>query len=249
MQLQTSEMVRVPSGSFTRGSPASPDEQPVREVEMSSFLIDRTPVTNADFARFVDAGGYHQPRWWTPTGWAYVQERDLTHPTYWLDSVWNGGDLPVTGVSWWEALAFARFSGKSLPTEAQWEYACRGVDGRTYPWGDEEPTLADANFAPDCEPVDRRPTPPDAHPSNVSPFGCVDMAGNFAEWCLDNYCPGYDWEGAEGPDPLFVIREEDEHVVRGGCGLHSDDYLRSSARDYYFPGMRDNLVGLRCVSR
>jgi gamma-glutamyl hercynylcysteine S-oxide synthase len=249
MGVQTSEMVRVPAGTFVRGSSSSPDEQPVVEVRMSSFLIDAMPVTNGDFARFVEAGGYESPRWWTPAGWEFARERELAHPNYWLDPVWNPLEVPVTGVSWWEALAFARFCGKSLPTEAQWEYACRGSDDRTYPWGDEAPTLAHANFAPECEPEDRRPTPPDAHPANVSPFGCVDMSGNFAEWCLDNYSPGYGWEGAAGPDPLYVTREEDEHVVRGGCGLHSDDYLRCAARDTYRPGLRDNLLGFRCVSR
>ena len=239
--------IEVTGGVFERGSLLSPDEQPVSKVQMSTFLIDRSPVTNRMFRAFMEAGGYQNPVYWTPMGWAYIQENAITQPTYWDDPVWNGPDVPVTGVCWWEALAYARFIGKTLPTEAQWEYACRGADRRTYPWGEDEPTLEYANYAPMCEPVDRRPTTPEEYPKNVSPFGCVDMVGNFAEWCLDNYSPSYEYEGADRPDPLYFKAEEAEHVVRGGCGLHSEDYLRCTSRDYYPPGVRDNLIGFRCV--
>ena len=247
MKVDVSNMVFVPAGVLRRGSERSPDEQPVVEVELSAFYIDRLPVTNRDFAAFIEAGGYHSPSFWTAAGWSWLQEQGVTRPTYWHDPVWGAPEMPVTGVSWWEALAYARFCGKTLPTEAQWEYACRGPQGLTYPWGEEEPTLEHANFAPGCEPVERRPTLPTAHLKNQSPFGCFDMVGNFAEWCLDNYCPHYRYEGAAGPDPTFSTAEEDEHVVRGGCGLHSEDYLRCSARDFYPPGLRDNLIGFRCV--
>lgn len=249
MKTKTRKIIRVPAGTFERGSPLSPDEQPAMRVQMNAFLIDSTPVTNAEFRVFVEAGDYEDPEHWTPAGWEHVRELDLSRPNYWDNPVWNADDVPVTGVSWWEALAYARSVGKTLPTEAQWEYACRGSDGRTYPWGEEAPTLEHANFAPGCEPVERKPTLVEAHAKNVSPFGCVDMVGNLAEWCLDNYWSNYGYEGAEGPDPIYVADEEDEHVVRGGCGLHSEDYLRCSSRDCYPPGLRDNLIGFRCVSK
>lgn len=245
----TPDMVLVPVGEFTRGSDLSPDEQPVAQIRMNAFLIDRVPVTNAAFALFVDAGSYRDPSLWTSSGWLYVQDNALTQPTYFDDPVWSPPDVPVTGVSWWEALAYARFVGKCLPTEAQWEYAARGPTPRLYPWGDDEPTLELANFAPGCEPVDRRPTRAAEHPQNVSPFGCLDMAGNFADWCLDNYHLGYRFEDADGPDPVHLSNEEEDHVVKGGCGLHSEDYLRCSSRDCYPPGLRDNLIGFRCVAR
>src|SRR3712207_2491738 len=124
-------MVAVPGGEFLRGSDLSPDEQPAARVRMSPFLIDRLPVTNADFAPFVD-GGYSDPAYWTPAGWEYVQPNGRVQPTYWDDPLWSAPEVPVTGVSWWEALAFARFAGKTRPTEAQWEYAGRGADGRLY---------------------------------------------------------------------------------------------------------------------
>jgi formylglycine-generating enzyme required for sulfatase activity len=247
MQTRFEGMVQVVGGIFERGSSLSPDEQPVLKVEMSSFAIDRAPVTNKEFRAFTEAGGYRNPMYWTASGWAYIQANNIVQPTYWQDRTWNGDEFPVTGMCWWEALAYARFLGKTLPSEAQWEYACRGTDGRTYPWGKDEPTLEYANFAPMCEPVDRQPTIPGVYPKNVSPVGCVDMAGNFAEWCLDNYWPNYNYAGAASCDPLYFMEEQDEHVVRGGCGLHSEDYLRCSSRDYYPPGVRDNLIGFRCT--
>lgn len=250
-QTSVKGMIRIPAGEFTRGSEHSPDEQPLHTIKVSAFLIDRAPVTNKDFRAFIEAGGYQNPVYWTPRGWEYIQDNQFTEPNYWRDPIWNPDEVPVTGVSWWEALAYARFVGKTLPTEAQWEYACRGTDGRTYPWGEDEPTLEYANYAPNSDPLElaRKPTRPDAHPKNVSPFGCIDMAGNLAEWCLDNYHPNYSYEGADSADPLYVASEEEEHVVRGGCGLHTEDYMRCSSRDCYSPGVRDNLMGFRCVAK
>jgi iron(II)-dependent oxidoreductase len=106
------------------------------------------------------------------------------------------------------------------------------------------PTPACANFAPDGEPIERRPTKPRYFVRNVSEFRVRDLAGNFAEWCLDNYAIGYH---TTGKDPLHLTDEQDDHVVRGGCGLHDEDYLRCSARDHYHPGLRDNLIGFRCA--
>ena len=238
----------IAAGCYPRGSGESPDEEPAGWVSLSAFNIDRDPVTNADFAEFIAAGGYDRRELWTEQGWAFVRDAGIREPNYWRDPVWSGTRaVPVTGVSWWEAMAFAHWRGRTLPTEAQWEAAARGVDGRTYPWGEEDPELELATFAPDSDPpLDRAPTPVDAHPRNISPFGCRDMAGNFAEWCLDNYAVGYD--GAGEVDPLVVTAEADEHVVRGGSGLHDEDYLRSSARDHYHPQLRDNLIGFRCAS-
>lgn len=119
MQTKT-EIVRVPGGIFERGSSLSPDEQPVKKIEVSAFLMDRAPVTNLEFAAFVEAGSYKDPSYWTPAGWEHVQALGTDGPNYWNDSEWNAGGVPVTGVSWWEALAYARFVGKTLPTEAQW---------------------------------------------------------------------------------------------------------------------------------
>ncbi|MGW5238403.1 formylglycine-generating enzyme family protein [Monashia sp. NPDC004114] len=239
-------MCLVPAGTLRQGSMHSPDEQPIREVYLDAFQIDRDPVSNRQFAEFIADGGYTTAPLWTPAGWEFVQANRITAPTYWEDPLWaTDPDVPVTGVSWWEALAFARWGDKTLPSEAQWEFACRGPAGRTYPWGEQLPTLDRANYAPDCEPTERRPTRPDAHPTNVSPCGCRDMVGNLAEWCLDNYAVGY--VGRPDRNPLHLVDEYQPHVVRGGSGLHDADYLRGSARDNYHPGLRDNLIGFRCL--
>jgi gamma-glutamyl hercynylcysteine S-oxide synthase len=154
----------------------------------------------------------------------------------------------VTGVSWWEARAYARFVNKELPTEAHWEYAARGTDERLYPWGDEPPTSDHATFAAGCEPDElrRRATPIYATCRGISPFGVRDMAGNLFEWCLDNASLHYAWDITRR-NPLYWTDECDDHVARGGSGLHNEDYLRCAARDYYPPELRDNIFGIRLV--
>ncbi|WP_217270708.1 formylglycine-generating enzyme family protein [Kroppenstedtia pulmonis] len=245
---QLKGMILIPAGEFMRGSKHSPDEQPIRQVKMSAFAIDRTPVTNKEFRMFMEDGGYENPDFWTSEGWDYLRTSELRQPNYWKDEHFNQEDQPVTGVSWWEALAYARYIGKTLPTEAQWEYACKGTDGRKYPWGNEEPTPDFANYAVDCDPFDlnRSASSVFAHPKNVSFFGCMDMSGNMAEWCLDNASIHYKWDPS-GIDPVYITKESEDHIVRGGCGLHNEDFLRCTSRDYYPPTMRDNLVGFRCV--
>lgn len=241
----TAPMCTVPAGTLRRGSNESPDEQPVVDVELSEFLIDEVPVSNEMFAAFVEDGGYSDPAVWTAAGWSFVQEHGFKVPNYWDDPLWGAPDVPVTGVSCWEAMAFAHWAGKTLPTEAQWEYACRGRRGNTYPWGEDYPDLGLANYAPEGEPIERRPTRADAFPRNVSEFGLRDLVGNFSEWCLDTYTLRYQ---TAGHNAVHITSEQDDHVVRGGCGLHDEDYLRCSARDHYHPGLRDNLIGFRCVT-
>ncbi len=237
---------RVPSGSFRRGSDRSADEGPVATVHLSAFDIDVVPVTNRDFATFVAANGYRNRKLWSAAGWEWVSRHGVLRPAYERDPVWGEFDMPVTGISWWEAAAYARFRGGQLPSEAQWERACGGPDGRSYPWGEDPPISEFANFAPDGEPLDRRPTLATAHERNCSGFGIIDLAGNFAEWCLDNYRSRY---GPEVADPVCLIDEGDDHVVRGGSGLHDGEYLRCTARDSYSPTIRDNLISFRCVYR
>ena len=120
-------------GAARRGHPT---EQPVREVQLSAYAIDRMPVTNRAYGEFIKDGGYKDPSLWTPAGWEFIRAHDISEPNYSHDPLWGHPDVRVTGVSWWEALAYARWCGKTLPTEAQWERACRGAAGSTYPWGE-----------------------------------------------------------------------------------------------------------------
>ncbi|MEC1895574.1 formylglycine-generating enzyme family protein [Cytobacillus firmus] len=174
---QLENMIVIPGGTFLRGSNDSPDEQPVKLVTLNDFAIDKTPVTNQQFRVFVEEGGYGNPVFWAPKGWDYINDNNIKYPNYWYDDHFNQDDHPVTGVSWWEAMAFAEFAGKTLPTEAQWEYACKGKDQRKYPWGNDEPTFEYANYAVDCNPeeLNRSSTSVFAFPKNKSFFGCFIM--------------------------------------------------------------------------
>ena len=242
------DMVYIESGPFIMGSDESPNEKPCRTVELAPFYIDRYPVTNRAYRQFIEDGGYRTPKHWSADGWNFVQARNLQFPLYWLDDHWNADVQPVTGVSWWEACAFAKYLGKQLPTEAQWENAARGTDGRRYPWGDDEPTAEHALYAIDCDPTElrRRSASVYAFPLGASPCGGMDFAGNVGEWCQDNASANYVWD-ITCLDPRYWTAEEDDHIVRGGSGLHNEDYLRCSSRDYYPPTLRDNIVGFRCV--
>lgn len=240
-------MIYVPGTVFRMGSDRFKNERPVRRVALSAFWIDKYPVTNAEFAQFVEDGGYQNPRYWTEAGWQFLQQKAIEAPLYWWDEKWNAPDMPVTGVCWWEAYAYARYVGKTLPSEAQWEYAA-GLGERTYPWGEAAPTGRHAHYAEGCEPeeLNRGGTAVDAYPDGVSGVGCWDMAGNLGEWCLDNMSRNYAWDFAQ-INPLYALDESRDHMVRGGSGLHSDDFLRCASRDFYPPQMRDNIVGIRCV--
>ena len=113
------------------------NEMPQREVILSAYLIDKYPVTNAQYKKFIESGGYTQKVLWSDAGWQYILESNPLENNG-LDGVFHGEpDCPVVNVSWYEAEAFAKWAGKRLPTEAEWEKAARGTDGRIYPWGNE----------------------------------------------------------------------------------------------------------------
>lgn len=190
------------------------------------YSIAKYPITNAQYARFIDAGGYHQHLWWTEAGWQAKQQglvfdftkgegvatnTPWTEPRYWNDSEWNGADQPVVGVTWYEAVAFCLWlsdmTGEKimLPTEDQWQYAAQGDDGRTYPWGNEWDCTRCNNSVKPCQ--SQVTTPVQQYEGKGdSPFGVVDMAGNVWEWCLTDY----DQKTNE------VNGEARTRVVRGG---------------------------------
>jgi formylglycine-generating enzyme required for sulfatase activity len=195
-------MVEVPAGKFLMG-----DEK--QSVHVDAFQIDKYPVTNAQYKRFLDANpGHSPPRHWA--GGTYPAEK-ATHP--------------VVYVNWHDAVTYAEWAGKRLPTEQEWEKAARGTDGRVYPWGDQEPTAELCNFGKnvgDTTPVGRY------SPQGDSPYGCVDMAGNVWEWTASDY-------GGGGK------------VLRGGAWGSSSVYARSSDRFDVDPGGLLVYIGLRCV--
>jgi iron(II)-dependent oxidoreductase len=201
------EMVLVPVGEFIMGSEVGDeDERPVRHVSLPAFYIDRCEVSNAEFKLF-------KPNYVFPKG---------------------KEDCAASSITWEEARDYAAFVGKRLPTEAEWEKAARGTDGRMFPWGNQ--WLTGMVPAYDRGPVD-------SQAQAVSPFGCLQMAGNVWEWVADWYHP---YPGNSIPSPAYG---EKYKVIRGGADFNDASRLRTSCRYYCDPKTRVSglVIGLRCA--
>ncbi len=174
---------------------------------VSSFYMDVYEVTNAQYGKFIRAIGHRKPESWN-------------------DSRFNQSNQPVVGVSWHDAVAYAKWAGKRLPTEKEWEWAARGgLRGKEYPWGDQEPTSSRANYDDNVG----KPTVVGSYPANG--YGLYDMAGNVWEWCQDWY-----------------DSDRDNKVLRGGSWRNGTSYLRLAPRSNNAPNYRYNSIGFRCVS-
>lgn len=228
------EMVLIPAGEFWMGSDdGDADEKPRRRVYLDAFSIDKYEVTNTLYKPSMDATRYPAPSHWTNTSF-------------------NSSAQPVVGVSWYEAEAYCRWAGKRLPTEAEWEKAARGTDGRKYPWGNEEPDNSKANYGqplsggPAARLVGKRKTTPvGSYPSGVSTYGVHDMAGNVWEWVADWYDGNY-YQRAPGRNPKGPDSGQ-FRVFRGGSWIDDPGSARSSNRLWSHPGDRFSHVGFRCA--
>jgi formylglycine-generating enzyme required for sulfatase activity len=202
------EMVRIPAGPFLMGSNDGPaDERPRHPVTLAEFFIDRVAVTNERFAEFLNAAGYRGPkgeRWYDiDDSDARIHQRDgkwRAHP--------GAENHPVVEASWFGALAYCRWAGKRLPTEAEWEKTARGTDGRKFPWGNEPPDGNRAHFGGGWN--DTRPV--GSFPGGASPYGVLDLAGNGWEWVSSAYLP-YPYNPADGREDLT---REQVRGTRGG---------------------------------
>ena len=212
-------MVKVPKGPFLYG------EKRVREVIDHDYWIDTYPLTNEKYRAFILADGYGNQAYWSVEGWKWRTEKNITVPEYWNDPKWNKADYPVVGVSYFEAKAYAKWAGKRLPTEREWEKAARGEDGREYPWGDE----FDKNKCNNREAAIGHTTPVSQYIDEVSPYGCYDMAGNVWEWCAG-------WYDEE---------KKDLRVLRGGSWGDGPGALRVSNRGRGGVGGRGGDIGFR----
>lgn len=263
------ELVPVPAGEFLMGSDgrkdreANDDEKPQHRSDLSDFLIGRYPVTVAQFAIFIEATGYRTTAeqagsgWaWQDGGWAEVKGANWQHPSGPHDSVRQKADHPVTQVSWHDAVAFCRWlseaSGRAfrLPTEAEWEKAARGTDGRLYPWGQAAPNERLGNFdnqIGDTTPVGR-------YPAGASPYGAQDMAGNVWEWTsslwgedTDRTAFAYPYDARDGREapsaPDRVLR-----VLRGGAFDDNTGLARCTARYRDLPDEASRDFGFRVVA-
>ena len=245
-------MCLIPSGTFAMGIMESEvnelvkqfadyeaekawfvSEVPRHTVEISAFYMDKAEVTNTQYKVFINQTGY-------PT------------PQYWLDDNYNSLDLPVVGVSWYDAMQYASWAGKRLPTEAEWEYAaCGGMVNRMYPWGDKI-TPKMANYG---EKVGKA-TVAGTYPSNG--YGLYDLAGNVWEWCLDSYDAGF-YKTSPRKDPFAggdmvsvaknfsQIDKNQVRVIRGGSWQSNPGPLRVASRGNYFPSFMLRNCGFRCV--
>jgi formylglycine-generating enzyme required for sulfatase activity len=213
------EMVLVPAGEFTMGSEAGDDdEKPVHQVYLDASWIDKTEVTNAQYEKCVAAGKCEASR-------------------YADDAAFNGDAQPVVGVDWDDAKAYCEWAGARLPTEAEWEKAARGTDGRTYPWGNEW----DAEKVNSWEQGPHTTTAVGSYPEGVSPHGALDMAGNVWEW-TDSWYQAY--PGSSYQDEDFG---EKYRVLRGGSWDSDQGLVRCASRGGGLPVGRLNLVGFRCA--
>jgi len=264
--------VDVPGGTFTLG--ATPDqpfvfdnEKWVHAVDVAPFRMARAPVTNAEFAAFVEDGGYRRRDWWSSQGWVWRTKAKAQHPFYWqrdgqgwlqrhFDAlVPLAPHAPVVHVTWYEAEAYCQWAGRRLPTEAEWEMAAsaeptpdgRGITERKrrYPWGDEPPTSAHANLDTrvlGCVDVA-------AFPAGDSAFGCRQMAGNIWEWTASAFYPfpGYlvDEPYREYSAPWFGYRK----VLKGGAWATRARLAYNTYRNFFPPARQDVYAGFRTCAR
>jgi formylglycine-generating enzyme required for sulfatase activity len=225
----TDDMLAIPAGMFTMGcvralDPTCSDtEEPARELHVPGFHIDRTEVTRAAYRRCMAAGACTPPA--SPCA----------------GSSWNTPSLarhPITCVDWNQARAFCAWRGARLPTEAEWEKAARGTDGRTYPWGKHEPTCDIAVHAA-CGAV---PHAVGSRPAGASPYGALDMAGNVSEWVFDQYIAysePNDQNARNGaPSGAGRVARDDNHDAW---------HMRVTTRQYLVPSHRDPSLGFRCA--
>jgi formylglycine-generating enzyme required for sulfatase activity len=231
----TLELVEVPEGPFLMGSSdddpaAGKDEKPQHELTLPTYYIGKTPVTNAQFRPFVKGDGYTNRNYWTDEGWTWRTQHKRTQPFYWDNKKWNGDAQPVTGISWYEAMAYCRWlsaqTGENyrLPSEAEWEKAARGPDGRIYPWGNQAPDQTRANF----NKAVGHTTPVDRYPAGASPYGVLDMVGNVWEWTRSVY-QDYPYEPNDGREDVSSPAGK-VFTLRGGSYGINETYVRCAAR-------------------
>lgn len=220
-------LVYVPEGEFTMGSDAGgTDEQPVHQVYLDAFWIDQTEVTNFMYAKCAEDGDCDSP----------VSTRSYTRDSYYGNPEF--ANYPALYVDWNQANAYCKWAGRELPTEAQWEKAARGTDGRTYPWG-EDISCDKANYSSCVGDTTKGGT----YPDGASIYGALDMAGNVWEWVSSLY-QAYPYDENDGREDLSA---SGSRVLRGGAWYYFDYDVRSAARNWDEPTNAYNVIGFRCA--
>jgi gamma-glutamyl hercynylcysteine S-oxide synthase len=257
-------MVEVPAGFFEMGSRwesfAYDNELPVQTIFLPAFKIDRLPTTNEEYARFIEQGGYERRELWSDEGWSCRTKENWTSPLYWrrvagqwlVQTMFEESPMqpehPLTGVSWYEAEAYARFMEKRLPTEAEWEKAASwdGVSNRKrrFAWGDENPGPAHANFGNRFWGTTRV----GSFPAGASAYGCLDMTGNVWEWTADSFEGYKGFEPFPYPEYSEIWFDGDHRVLKGGSWATGVSVLRTSFRNFFRRHFRIGFTGIRCAS-
>lgn len=223
-------MVYIPEGYFQMGTSSGKreDAKPMHFVNTSAFFIDKYEVSNAEYSKFMLATNHAKPR-------------------YWDDKLFNKPEHPVVGVSWHDAMAYAKWKSRRLPTEAEWEKAARGNDGRLYPWGKKWDKGFFFFFVNIYGMDDKysRTAPVDYYQSGVSPFGIFNMSGNVWEWCLDWYDPNYYRDSPE-IDPMGPEASKMK-VLRGGSWVNTIESVKVVQRGRNFPHAKTSIYGFRTV--
>jgi iron(II)-dependent oxidoreductase len=255
----------VPPGAFIMGTNdrrlAYDNERPAHEVWVDRFRIDLHPVTNAAFARFVADGGYTRLDLWDDAGRRWLADSGARHPAQWRrgeDGRWYERhfgrvtplilDQPVVHVCWHEAAAYARWAGKRLPTEAEWEKAAawdlEHGTARQFPWGDGAPTAERANLSLDTF----APAAVGAYPDGTSFFGCHQMLGDVWEWTASDFEPYPGFAVFPYPEYSAVHFGKGYKVLRGGSWATDALVARNTLRNWDLPERRQIFAGFRCAA-
>ncbi|MEU1327702.1 ergothioneine biosynthesis protein EgtB [Streptomyces microflavus] len=253
--------VLVPAGPFTMGTSAEPwaldNERPAHRREVAAFHLDTSPVTCGAYQRFMADGGYTDPRWWAPEGWDMVREHGLTAPLFWHRDAGQWlrrrfgvtepvpEDEPVLHVSWYEADAYARWAGRRLPTESEWEKAARHdpATGRSlrYPWGDTDPTPEHANLGQ----RHLRPARAGAYPAGRAPSGAGQLIGDVWEWTSSDFLPYPGFVAFPYGEYSDVFFGPGHKVLRGGSFAVDQVACRGTFRNWDLPIRRQIFSGFR----
>lgn len=232
------EWIKIPGGSGMMKT----NEGIKLAIPTETYWMSKYPITNEQYAKFIQVGGYHEERWWTDTGWETRQKAKWIEPRYWHQTKWNGAEQPVVGISWFEAVAFCLWLSEAtskdilLPTEAQWQYAAQGQDGLIYPWGNEWGSAHCNNRKNSI----RHTTPVYRYEGKGdSPFGVVDMVGNVWEWSLTDY--NNHTHDVNSVSTRRVLRGGSWYGLRGSAG--------GMCRDFNIPIIRNDQYGFRLVLR